>query len=171
MTTTISASPQTLADSASQLFYRNSLDTHSGVFDRMALPDPTNLQPSLVKRRTRADRRLLSELGRTKNISKRRSSHKAMAKRMFFVLSGRHNMQKLVPPSYEVVLQLDEEPSSIVVQYRLPSFRDGFSDWVRDASLSDSIQSKIALNRMPRRKDNARLQLPSVFAILRRECC
>ena len=60
------------------------------------------------------------------NISKRRSSQKAMAKRMFFLLSQRHYMQKLASP-YEIVLQLDKKSSP---QYRLPSFLDGFSDSV-----------------------------------------
>lgn len=167
MTTTISASPQTLADSASQLSHHDPLHTHRRVFDRKTLPDPTKLQPSRAKRRTRADRRLLSELGRAENVSTRRSSLKAMAKRIFFLLSERHHMQKPVPPSCEVVLQFDNRSSSFVSHYRLPSFREGFSDWVQDTGRFDIMQSEIALYRMARRKDNAGLHLPSVCTMLR----
>ena len=101
MTTTISASPQTMVDSATQLTKHDPMYSQHSLFNPVGLPDPAHLQPSLAKRRTKADRRLLFELGRTKKTSTRRSSHKAMGKRMFFRLSGRHHMQTSVPPSHE----------------------------------------------------------------------
>ena len=76
-------------------------------------------------------------------------------------------MPKLVPPSYEIVPQLDKKPS-IASQYRLPSFRDGFSDWVQDTGHLDAMRSEVALNGMPYRQENAKLQLPSIFTTLRR---
>ena len=82
------------------------------------------------------------------NIAKRRSSHKAMAKRMFFLLSQRHYMQKVASPSYEIALQLDEKSSP---QYRLPSFLDGFSDSVQDIGHLDSMHSQTALKGVSRR--------------------
>ena len=166
MTTTISASPQTLTDSAPQLIHDGPLCAYLGAFCRTALPDPTCLQPSLAKRRSRADRHLLSELGRTMNISKRRSSHKAMAKRMFFLLSQHHYMQKSASPSYEIVLQLDQKSSP---QYRLPSFLDGFSDSVQDTGHLDSMHSQTALKGVSRRQEKAELRLPSTCTIPRRE--
>ena len=168
MTTTISTSPQTLTDSAPQLIHDGPLCAYLGVFRRTALPDPTRLQPSLAKRRTRADRHLLSELGRAMNISKRRSSHKAMAKRMFFLLSRHHYMQKLMSPSYEIVLQLDKKSSP---QYRLPSFLDGFSDSVRDTGHLNSVHSQAALKGVSRRQEKAGWRLPSICTIPRREWC
>lgn len=76
-------------------------------------------------------------------------------------------MQKPVPPCYEVVLQFGNKFSPFVSHYRLPSFREGFSDWVQDTGHLDIIQSEIALYRMARRKDNAGLHLPSVCTMLR----
>ena len=148
MTTTIATSPQTLTDSASQLIHDGPLYAYLGMFCQTALPDPTCLQPSLAKRRTRADRHLLSELGRTVNIFKRRSSRKAMAKRMFFLLSQRHYMQKVASPSYEIALQLDRESTP---RYRLPSFLDGFSDSVQGSGHLDSMHSQTALKGVSRR--------------------
>ena len=148
MTDTLSPSPQTLTDSAPQLIHDGSLYTYLGAFCRTALPDPTHLQPSLAKRRSRADRHLLSELGHTMNISKRRSSHKAMAKRMYFLLSQRHYLQKASSPFYEIVLQLDKKSSA---QYRLPSFLDGFSDSIQDTGDLDSMHSQTALKGVSRR--------------------
>ena len=169
MTTTIPASPQTLADSAPQLLHHDPLHTYRAELNRMALPDPTKIQPSLAKRRSRVDRRLLFELDRTKNISKRRSSHRAMGKRIFFLLSGRHHMQKMMPPSHEIVLGLDTKSSSLVSPHRLPSFRDGFSDWVQGTGHLDTIRSKIALETVSRRQENTGLQLPSIYTTLGRE--
>lgn len=169
MTTTIRASPQTLADSAPQLLHHDPLHTYHAEFNQMALPDPTKIQPSLAKRRSRADRRLLFELGRTKNISKRRSSHRAMGKWIFFLLSGRHHRQDLMPPSHEIVLRLDTKSSSLVSPCRLPSFREGFSDWVQDNGQLGSIRSKIALNTVSKRQENTGLQLPSIVTTLGRE--
>ena len=82
------------------------------------------------------------------NISKRRSSHKAMAKRMFFLLSQHHHMQKSASPSYEIVLQVDKKSSP---QYRLPSFLDGFSNLVQDTGHLDSMHSQTALKGVSRR--------------------
>ena len=76
-------------------------------------------------------------------------------------------MPKLVPPSDEIVLQLDKKPS-IVSQCRLPSFRDGFSDWIQDTGHLDGMRSEVALNGMPYRQENAISQLPSIFTTLRR---
>ena len=166
MTTTISASPQTLTNSVPQLTHDRPLYAYLGILCRTTLPDPTHLQPSFVKRRTRADRHLISELGRTMNISKRRSSHKAMAKRMFFLLSKRHYMQKLASPSYEIVLQLDEKPSP---QYRLPSFLDGFSDSVQEPGHLRPMHLQTALMGVPTRQEKAGLRLPSIYTIPRRE--
>ena len=171
--TITSASPQTLADSKPQLIIHHDplLHTYRGLFNGgIALPDPANLQPSpTTKRRTRADRRLLSELGRTANPSKRRSTHKAIAKRVFFLLSGRRRLQKsMMPPSYEaVVLQLDKKPSSSRY-YRLPSFRDGF--FSHPGHNKDLHSKQVALlSRIPgpsRRQGNPGLQLPSVDTLL-----
>lgn len=87
---------------------------------------------------------------------------------MFFLLSERHYMQKAVSLFYENVLQLDKK-ASIVSQYRLPSFRDGFSHWVEDTSHMESMQSEIALDRVRRWQENAGLQLPSISTLLKRE--
>ena len=168
MTTTISPPPQTSADWAPQLTLHGPIYAHHGLFDRVALPDPKNLQPSLAKRRIKADRRLLFELDRTKKASKRRSSHKAMGKRIFFLLSERHYMQKAVSLFYENVLQLDKT-ASLVSQYRLPSFRDGFSHWVEDISHMEPMQSEIALDRVCWWQESAGLELPSISTVLKRE--
>lgn len=168
MTTTISVSPQTLVDSAPQLTKHDPIYTQHGLFNRVALPDPTHFQPSLIKRRTKADQRLLFELGRTKNTSKRRSSHKAMGRRMYFLLSGRHHMQKLVSSSYENALQLDKKVS-LVSKCRLPSFRDGFSVWVQNASHMNPKPSDMTLDRVSSWQDNAGSQLPSILTLLKRD--
>lgn len=167
MATTISASPQTLADSAPQLTRHDHLYNHYGLCSRVSLPDPTHLQSSLAKRRSNADRRLLFELGRSKSILTRRSSHKAMGKRMFFILSGRHHIQKLVSPSYERISQLDKKPS-VVLQYRLPSFRDGFSDWALDSNHMKPIQSEIPVDTVSDWQEDAGSQLPSIPTLLKR---
>ena len=98
------------------------------------------------------------------NISKRRSSHKAMAKRMYFLLSQRHYMQKVASPSYEIVLQLDKKSSA---QYHLPSFLDGFSDAVQDTGNLDSMYSQTTPKGVSRRQEKAGLRLPSVCTIPR----
>lgn len=168
MTTTISASPRTLADSAPQLIQHDRIHTQRGSISRATLPDPAHLQPSLAKRRIKADRHLLSGLGRMRNTSTRRSSSKAIGKRMFFLLSGRHHMRKVVSLSYEHVPQLDKK-ASLVSQYRLPSFRDGFPDWIQDTNQMNSMQSKIALERVSNWQENAGMQLPSILTLLKRE--
>ena len=168
MTTTISASPQTLADPAPQLTHHDPIYTHRGLFNRVALPNPASLPPSLAKRRTKADRCMLSELGRTRNISIRHSSHKAMRKRIFFLLSGRHHMQKLLSLSYERVLQLDKR-ASLVSQYRLPSFRDGFSPWIQDSGHMDSLQSEITADDVSSGREKAGSRLPTILTLLERE--
>ncbi|KAF6230373.1 hypothetical protein HO133_004715 [Letharia lupina] len=168
MATPTSASPQTLADSAPQRTQHNSIYTPRGLFNQVTLPNPSHLQPSLAKRRTKADQRLLSEFGLSKNTPMRRSSHNAMGKRMFFLLSGHHHMQKVVPPSYEHALQLDKK-ALLVSQYRLPSFREGFSDWIQDTSLMDPMQSEITVDRLSRGQENSGLHLPSIVTLLKRE--
>ena len=168
MTTTISSPPQTFANSAPQLTLRGPIYAHHGFFNRVALPDPTHLPPSLSKRRIKADRRLLFELDRTKKASKRRSSHKAMGKRMFFLLSERHYMQRAVSLFYENVLQLDKK-ASLVSQYHLPSFRDGFSHWVENTSHAEPMQPEIPLDKVLRWQESAGLQLPSISTVLKRE--
>ena len=82
------------------------------------------------------------------NISKRRSSQKAMAKRMFFLLSQRHYMQKVATPSYEIALQLHGRSPP---QYRLPSFLDGFSDSVQESGHLDSMHSQTASKGVSKR--------------------
>ena len=167
MTSTTSSSPQTLADLAPQLAQHDPLYTCSSLLNGTALPDPTRLRPSLAKRRTRADRRLLSELGRIKTMSMRRSSHKAMAKRIFFLFSGpRRRMRKLVPPSYEIVLRLDKR-SAPLSQYRLPSFRDGFMERGQDSGVMNPTMPPTALpvTNTPEWQENAVAQLPSIFTL------
>lgn len=166
MTTTISASPQTLADSAKQLTHHGSIYRHRGLSHRVAFPNPTQLQPSLAKRRTKADHRLLSELDRTHSNSKRHFSHKAMGKRMFFLLSGRHHMEKLGPSSsYETVSTLEEKVSP-KLNKQLPSFRDGFPHWCQDASHINAIQTEDDLNRTSSGQGDLRVRLPSISALL-----
>lgn len=111
---------------------------------------------------------MLSELGRARNTSIRRSSHKAMGKRIFYLLSGRHHMQKLVALPYERVLQLDKS-ASLVSHHRLPSFRDGFSPWIQDSGHIDSLQSEIAVDEISSGQENAGLQLPTILTLLKRE--
>ena len=74
-----------------------------------------------------------------------------------------------MPPSHEIVLRLDSKSSSLVSPFRLPSFREGFSDWVQDNGQLDSIRSKIALNTVSKRQENTGLQLPGIVTILGRE--
>lgn len=167
MTTTISSTPQTLADSAPQLTQHGPIYAHHSPFNRVPLPDPSHLRPTHAKRRIKADRHLLFELDRTKNASKRRSSHRAMGKRMFFLLSERHYMQKVVPLLYGKVLHLDQK-ASLVSQYRLPAFRDGFSHWVEDTTQMKPMQSQIALDSVSWWQENAGLQLPSISTLLKR---
>lgn len=167
MTTIIPSTPQTSADSAPQLTQHGPTYAHHGLFNPSALPDPTHLQPTHAKRRIKADRRLLFELDRTRNASKRRSSQKAMGKRMFFLLSERHCMQKVVPLFYGTVLQLDRK-ASLVSQYRLPAFRDGFSHWVEDTSHLRPMQSQIALDSVSWWQEKAGRQLPSISMLLKR---
>lgn len=168
MTTTISASPQTMVDSATQLTKHDPMYSQHSLFNPVGLPDPAHLQPSLAKRRTKADRRLLFELGRTKKTSTRRSSHKAMGKRMFFRLSGRHHMQTSVPPSHEDIIRLDKKVS-LVSQCRLPSFRDGFSVWIQDTRHLNPIEGEIAISQGSGWEENAGLRLPSIQILLERE--
>ena len=75
-------------------------------------------------------------------------------------------MERSVPPSYEIVLRLDQKSCS---HYRLPSFRDGFSDWVQDTGHDDSMLSGIALKDVFRRQEKAGWQLPGICTILRRQ--
>ena len=166
MTPTTSSSPQTLADSAPQPAQHDPLYTCRSLLNGKALPDPTRLRPSFAKRRTRADRRLLSELGRMKTIPMRRSSHKAMAKRIFFLFSGRRRrMRKLVPPSFEIVVQLDKR-SALLSQYRLPSFRDGFTERGRDTwSMNPTTPPAFPVANAPGWQENAMSQLPSIFTL------
>ena len=161
----MSASPETLGDSAPQLTQCHNLYNYQGSFNQTALPDPTHLRAPTARRRTKTDRRLLSELGRTKNIPMRRSSHKAMGKRMFFLLSGRHRMQKQLLPSHENFLRLDKR-SFAVSQCCLPSFRDGFSDWVQDTRPTDPMQLEVDVSEASRWQESARLGLPSVLKTL-----
>lgn len=158
-----------MADLATQLTQHGAIYTSYGLFNRVSLPDPTHLQTSIAKRRTKADRRLLFELGRTKRTSTRRSSHKAMGKRVFFLLSGRHHMQDSLLPSYENVLQLDKE-ASILPQYRLPSFREGFSEWAQDVSHMNPMQSEIALDKVSSWQESAGSQFPGILTLLKRQC-
>lgn len=95
----------------------------------------------------------------------RRSSHKAMGKRIFFLLSKHHHMQKLLPPSYENVLLLNKK-ASLVSQYRLPSFRDGFSDWVQDTRQMNAMQSELAQDRVYNWLENVEMQLPGISTLL-----
>ena len=165
MTPTVSSSSQTLADSAPQLAQHDHLCACSSSFNGTALPDPTHLRPSPAKGRSRADRRLLSELGRVKTRSTRRSSHKAMAKRMFFLLSGRRRMRKLVPPSYELVLLLSTR-STLLSRYPLPSFRDAFTEWVPDTEALNPTPLALPVNGFAGWQEKAVSQLPSVFTLL-----
>lgn len=77
-------------------------------------------------------------------------------------------MQHLVSLSYERVLQLDKE-ASLVSQYRLPSFRDGFSPWIQDSSHMDLLQLETAVDEISGGQENAGLQLPNILTLLRRE--
>ena len=158
-----------MADSAPQLNQQGPKYTAHRLSNRVVLPDPTHLREPVAKRRTKADRRLLFELGRTKGTSTRRSSHKAMGKRMFFLLSGRHNMQNSVPPPYENVLQLDEK-ALLLSDYRLPSFREGFSEWVQDISHMNPMQIEIALDKVSSWRENVGCQLPSIVTLLKGQC-
>lgn len=77
-------------------------------------------------------------------------------------------MRKVVSLSYEHVPQLDKK-ASLVSQYRLPSFRDGFPDWIQDTNQMNSMQSKIALERVSNWQENAGMQLPSILTLLKSE--
>ena len=129
---TSSSSSQTFTDPTPHLAQHDPLYACSRLFNGTALPDPAHLRPSFAKGRTRADRHLLSELGRVKTTSMRHSSHKAMAKRMFFLFSGHRRMRDFVAPSCEIIRQLDERSPPLLSQYPLPSFRDGFTVLVQD---------------------------------------
>ena len=87
---------------------------------------------------------------------------------MFFLLSERHYLQKAVSLFYENAPQLDKK-ALLVSQYRLPSFRDGFSHWLEDTSHMDTMQSEIPLDRVCRWQENAGLDLPSISTLLKRE--
>ena len=88
---------------------------------------------------------------------------------MFFLLSGNHHLQKLVPPSYESPLELDvkmHEKGSLVSQYRLPSFGEGFSDWMNDTSHMKPITSEVIVEGSSGELDGAVLRLPSIETLL-----
>ena len=76
-------------------------------------------------------------------------------------------MQKMVPLFYGKVLQLDQN-ASLVSQYRLPAFRDGFSYWVEDSSHLRPMQSQIPLDSVSWWPEDAGLQLPSISTLLKR---
>ena len=88
---------------------------------------------------------------------------------MFFLLSGNHHMQKLVPPSYESPLELDvklHEKGPLVSQYRLPSFGEGFSDWICDTSHIKPVQSETTSEGSSGELDGSVLRLPSIETLL-----
>ncbi len=67
-------------------------------------------------------------------------------------------MQRLVHPSCESVSLLGKKAPG----YRLPSFRDGFSDWGRKADYGDAMRFEDGL------EGGEGGRLPSVFAVLGR---
>ena len=77
-------------------------------------------------------------------------------------------MRKAWPTSCETVLQLDKK-TSLVSQYRLPSFRDGFSDSVQDIGHMHPVQSEIARDRVACWQEDAGLRLPSILTLLKSE--
>ena len=88
---------------------------------------------------------------------------------MFFLLSGNHHMQKTMPQSYESPLQLDvklHEKAPLVSQYRLPSFGEGFSDWIHDTSHMKPIESEVIVEGSSGEMDGTRLRLPSIGTLL-----
>ena len=168
MTTTPSAFPRTPADSAQHITQKAPSYINGDISNRATLPTPVHLDPPLAKRRTKADRRLLLELGRMRKPSRRRSSHKEMGKRMFFLLSGNHHMQKIMPPTYESPLEIDamHEKGPLVSQYRLPSFEEGFSEWIQDTSHMKPIQSEVIVEGSSGELDGTVLRLPSIETLL-----
>lgn len=79
-------------------------------------------------------------------------------------------MQKVVPPSYENALQLDMKlykKASLVSQNGLPSFREGFSDWIQDTSHMNSVQSENAVDRLSSGHEDSALPLPSIPKLLK----
>ena len=169
MTNTISASPQTLADSLPQLTKHGPIYRHNALFHPLSLQHPSQLPPSLAKRRTKADRCLLLELDHTHSNSKRRSSHKAMGKRIFFLLSGHQHMPKTGPLSpYELVSAFGQKVSP-KLKNRLPSFREGFPYWGQDASHTDppmQIEDHLDGGTFNEKRDT-RVHLPGVWSLLR----
>ena len=78
-------------------------------------------------------------------------------------------MQKLVPPSYESLLELDvkmHEKGPLVSQYRLPSFGEGFSDWIYDTSHMKPVQSEVTVEGSSGELDGPVLRLPSIGTLL-----
>ena len=88
---------------------------------------------------------------------------------MFFLLSGNRHMQKMMPPSYESPLEIDvkmHEKGPLVSQYRLPSFEEGFSDWIQDTSHMKPIQSEVIVEGSSGELDSTVLRLPSIETLL-----
>ena len=81
-------------------------------------------------------------------------------------------MQNLVPPSYESTLQLEvklHEKAPLVSQYRLPSFGEGFSDWIYDISYMKPVQSEVTREGSSGELDGPVLRLPSIGTLFKAE--
>ena len=81
-------------------------------------------------------------------------------------------MQKLVPPSFESPLQLDvnlHEKAPLVSQYRLPSFEEGFSNWIHDSSHMKPIKSEVVEEGCSGEMEGPVLRLPGIESLLRTE--
>ena len=77
-------------------------------------------------------------------------------------------MQKLLQSPYENVPQLAKQPA-VALQERLPSFRDGFSDWAPDANHMRPMESEIVLDRASNWQGDAGSQLPGIPKLLQGE--
>lgn len=78
-------------------------------------------------------------------------------------------MQKIVPPSYESPPELDvklHEKDPLVSQYCLPSFGEGFSDWMNDTSHMKPVQSVAIVEGSSGELDGPVLRLPSIETLL-----
>ena len=78
-------------------------------------------------------------------------------------------MQKIVPPTHESPLELDvklHEKAPLVSQYRLPSFEEGFSDWIHDTSHMKPVQSEVTSEGSSGEMDGTLLRLPGIETLL-----